>query len=1294
MKRSGSFWTLAGVLFLVTFSAGCGDDSPPTPPTVDAGTDAGGECPPAQHPDGLGGCTSDPCTPNPCTDPLRTQCKDEGGVATCQCDPGHHDESGACVPDTTCTPTTCGGHGSCDTTSGTPVCTCDPGFAGDHCEDCDTQGGYIPDGQGGCTDTPCEPNPCSSDKPACSVEGGMIVCGCGAGTHEENGFCVPDATCMPTTCGGHGTCIDTGSGNLSCTCDPGWAPPNCGTCDDAMGYHPDGAGGCTQDPCLPNPCKDPHQTVCSAPNGMPVCGCDPGYHDEGGTCVVDEVCAPASCSGHGTCSDADGIVVCTCDAGYVGDACADCDTNAGYHPDGMGGCTQDPCLPNPCVEPHETVCTPNGSLAVCSCDPGYHDDGQGGCTDDPCKPNPCLALNQACKNNGGVAECYTPPCDDGNPCTTDTVVNGACTHTTLPNGAACSTTLCLTGQTCQAGTCTGGTTVTCNDANPCTVDTCNALTGCANTVDNTIIPDDGIVCTTDVCQNGAPKHTATNALCNDNLYCTGTESCAPSNPSADANGCIHTNVPVAPPAPGPCASYGACNEATQSFPLIPKPAGSSCNDGIACTQGDTCDAAGLCKGATTASCAGNLDCATTTPMPGGIDVPVGTVSGTITLAGQPLPATSYYAGATFYLKARDTGAQHSVAYFNYSGSGYMLNGPTWTASFLPGVYDLWYRKNWDSQYDTVSATSDGDPNPNGMRILQTNLVLGAGANTLNIDVPRSTVSGNITLGGQPLPSTSYYAGATFYLKAKDTGALHSVAYFNYSGSGYMLNGPTWTASLLPGDYELWYRKNWDSQYDTVTATSIGDPNPNGMRILNKNVTMAPGANTLNIDVPTATVSGNITLGGQPLPATSYYAGATFYLKAKDTGALHSVAYFNYSGSGYMLNGPTWTASLLPGEYELWYRKNYDSQYNTVTATSVGDPNPNGMRILSKSVTIAPGANTLNIDVPTATVSGNITLGGQPLPATSYYAGATFYLKAKDTGALHSVAYFNYSGSGYMLNGPTWTASLLPGDYELWYRKNYDSQYNTVTATSIGDPNPNGMRRLNSNVTITPGANTLNINVPTATVSGTITLEGQPLPATSYYAGATFYLKSKDTGALHSVAYFNYSGSGYVLNGPTWTASLLPGDYELWYRKNYDSQYNTVTATSVGDPNPNGMRILDLDVTITPGSNTLDIDVPMTTVSAPITLAGQPIPPTSYYAGATFYFRAIDTGALHSVAYFNYSGSGYMLNGPTWTASLLPGVYDLLYRKNWDITYDTVTATSVGDPNPNGFRRLGACIAVP
>ena len=72
-----------------------------------------------------------------------------------------------------------------------------------------------------------------------------------------------------------------------------------------------------------------------------------------------------------------------------------------------------------------------GAAAVCNCDAGYHLDGMGGCTNDPCLPDPCAARNLACRAAMGAAECYAPPCNDGNPCTDDALVMGRASFDTV-----------------------------------------------------------------------------------------------------------------------------------------------------------------------------------------------------------------------------------------------------------------------------------------------------------------------------------------------------------------------------------------------------------------------------------------------------------------------------------------------------------------------------------------------------------------------------------------------------------------------------------------------------------------------------------------------------------------------------------------------------------------------------------------------------------------------------------------------------------------------------------------------
>lgn len=86
--------------------------------------------------------------------------------------------------------------------------------------------------------------------------------------------------------------------------------------------HDIGFGHCT-DPCFNNPCTETNKTQCVVAGASFTCACDPGYHDESGTCAVDVTCSETTCGGHGTCDDSNGIT-CTCEQGYSGTSCSDC----------------------------------------------------------------------------------------------------------------------------------------------------------------------------------------------------------------------------------------------------------------------------------------------------------------------------------------------------------------------------------------------------------------------------------------------------------------------------------------------------------------------------------------------------------------------------------------------------------------------------------------------------------------------------------------------------------------------------------------------------------------------------------------------------------------------------------------------------------------------------------------------------------------------------------------------------------------------------------------------------------
>lgn len=70
-------------------------------------------------------------------------------------------------------------------------------------------------------------------------------------------------------------------------------------------------------------------------------------------------------------------------------------------------------------------------------------------------------------------------CDDGNACTDDRCLGGACQHTN--NDRPCEDgSLCTTDDVCAGGTCYAGAPRDCSDGDPCTLDSCSATQGCAH----------------------------------------------------------------------------------------------------------------------------------------------------------------------------------------------------------------------------------------------------------------------------------------------------------------------------------------------------------------------------------------------------------------------------------------------------------------------------------------------------------------------------------------------------------------------------------------------------------------------------------------------------------------------------------------------------------------------------------------------------------------------------------------------------------------------------------------------
>jgi hypothetical protein len=375
-----------------------------------------------------------------------------------------------------------------------------------------------------------------------------------------------------------------------------------GDCDDT--------NLCTDEVCVDN--------VCQYTDNANSC-------DDGQWCTQNDVCISGVCSGTAR------------DCSAVGDAChfGICDetidqcivqtkADGAACEDGLFCSASDQCIGGICVTGPPRDCSAAGdqcNLGVCDesvnqcvgqpradgsiCDDGFFCTVSDQCASGVCtagSPRDCLAAGDQC--NLGVCDetvnqCVAQPradgaaCEDGLFCSAfDQCVSGACTTgiardcsvagdacndgtcdetlnqcVTQPraDGAACDDGLfCTLSEQCTGGVCTGGTARDCSAAG----NQCNSGV-CDDTLDQ---------CVTQPVTNGTP--------CNDGLYCSDSDVCTGGLCGGSPRDCS---------AAGDACNDGSCDETLNQCIAQPRSNGTTCDDGLYCTQIDACQD-GQCRG--------------------------------------------------------------------------------------------------------------------------------------------------------------------------------------------------------------------------------------------------------------------------------------------------------------------------------------------------------------------------------------------------------------------------------------------------------------------------------------------------------------------------------------------------------------------------------------------------------------------------------------------------------------------------------------------------------------------------
>ncbi len=517
---------------------------------------------------------------------------------------------------------------------------CDNGAFCDGLESCVTgtcQAGMAVD----CDDTiSCTVDQCDEDADACVSTANDELCDngdfCdGAETCDVAAGCVPAVPPCAQLCDEAAdscvSCLVDADCDNSAFCD-GAETCIAGACQNGTPVECDDAVGCTVDQCneVADACSHtPDDALCD--NGVFCDGaetCDGGVGcvtavapcpalcdevtdscvtcladvdcDNGAFCDGPEACVAGACQGGSamTCDDGVGCTTDLCDE--VDDVCQHvpddgaCDNglfcDGAERCDVSGGCLSvtDPC-PALCDEDIDACVS---CLSDVDCDNGLYCDGS-----ETCIAGVCLA---------GVAV----DCADAIGCTTDVCDDtiDACQH--LPSNELCTNGLFCDGvEVCDPlGGCMAGELpcpALCDEVAggcvECVVDAdcdnsvfCDGIEICAGgscQAGTPVMCDDAIACTSDLCDEAVDTcvHLANDSLCDDGLFCDGSESCDP------VSGCVS----------GAAACPILCDEATDS--CVSCMADTDCTNGAFCDGVESC-VAGSCQSGAPIVCDDEVDC--------------------------------------------------------------------------------------------------------------------------------------------------------------------------------------------------------------------------------------------------------------------------------------------------------------------------------------------------------------------------------------------------------------------------------------------------------------------------------------------------------------------------------------------------------------------------------------------------------------------------------------------------------------------------------------------------------------
>ncbi len=298
-----------------------------------------------------------------------------------------------------------------------------------------------------------------------------------------------------------------------------------------------------------------------------------------------------------------------------------------------------------------------------------------------------------------------------------------------------------------------------------------------------------------------------------------------------------------------------------------------------------------------------------------------------------------------------------------------------------------------------------------------------------------------------------------------------------------------------------------------------------------------------------------------------------------------------AGLGALATNP-YSVNIVPGTYDLTYE-----------LLNFADGIPRNSRAVILEGVQLNANMSLDIDIPMVTIGGSKTVNGKSVnePNSGY-----MYLINRETG--------DSAGLGALATNP-FSVNVVPGTYDVIYE---------LLNSADGIPR-NSRAVILEGVQLNANMN-LDIDVPMVAIGGSKTVNGKPVnaPDSGYLA-----LVNRETG--------DSAGLGALGTNP-YSVNIVPGTYDLTYE-----------LLNSADGVPRNARAVILEDVHLNSNMTLDIDIPMVSISGSKTVNGKPV-------------NAPDSGYMSLVnrETGDRAGLGALGTNP-YSVNIVPGTYDLTYE---------------------------------